>query len=83
MATYGSLYFVDCKRLLDGASAILLVEGRSMISDELCADYTKLYRSIPPSTWGKYEDSVPLEAINKFVRNCIRQQVMETMLVEQ
>ena len=83
MAMYGSLYFVDSKRLPDDASAIPLVEGRSMVIDELCADSTRIYCTIPKQTWLKYEYSVSLEAIRKFVRNCIRRQVMETMLVEQ
>jgi len=84
MATYGSMYFVDRRKLMEVASSIPLVEGRSMVSDELCDDYTNLYRSIPQKTWEKYDGkSVPLDTISIFVKNCIKRKMAERQILEQ
>jgi len=84
MATYGSMYFVDRRRMMDAAGSIPLVEGRSMVSDELCDDFTSLYRSVPQKTWEKYDGkSLQLDTISNFVKNCIKRKVIETQMLEQ
>lgn len=84
MATYGSMYFLDRKRMMDAAGGIPLVEGRSLISDELCDDFTNVYRSIPQKTWEKYDGkSVPLDTVSNFVKNCIKRKVIETQILEE
>jgi len=84
MATYGSMYFLDMKKMTETASCIPLVEGRSMISDELCDDFIGIYYSIHQKTWEKYEGkSIPLDRISSFVKNCMKRKVIETQLLEQ
>jgi len=84
MATYGSMYFLDMKKITEVGSNIPLVEGRSMISDEMCNDFTDIYRSIHQKTWEKYEGkSIPLDTISSFVKNCMKRKVIETQLLEQ
>lgn len=84
VAAYGSLVFVDRKKLMDDMSKIPLVEGRSLISDELCDDFIDVYRGIPKKTWDTYQGkSDALDAISGFVMNCMRRQVVEKEILEQ
>lgn len=83
MAAYGSLVFVDRKKLMDDMSKIPLVEGRSLVSDELCDEFVDVYRRIPKHTWDKYEGkSDALDAIGGFVKNCIRREIVEKKILE-
>jgi len=84
MAMYGSAYFTDKEKLMRDMSAIPLVQGRSLISDELCPDFIDVYRGIPQKTWKKYEGkSEALDAISGFVMNCMRRRVVEKEIMEQ
>jgi hypothetical protein len=77
MALYGSAAMTDM-------AEIPLVEGRSLIADELCDDFIDVYRGIPRKTWKKYEGkSEALDAISGFVMNCMRRKVVENEIMEQ
>ncbi len=84
LATWGSLIFTDAKKLMDDLSDIPLVQGRSLISEELCDDFIDVYKAIPKKTWDKYDEkSVPLDAITNFVKNCLRRQIVEKEILDQ
>jgi hypothetical protein len=83
-AMYGAAYFLDREKTMKELSNIPLLEGRSLISDELCDDFIDVYRSIPKKTWDKYDGkSEPLDAIGQFVRNCLRRKMVEKEILEQ
>jgi len=83
ISAYGSLLFVDRKKLMDDMSKIPLVEGRSLVSDELCDEFVNVYRIIPKQTWDKYQGkSDALDAIGGFVKNCIRREIVEKELLD-
>jgi hypothetical protein len=99
LAMYGSAYFMDTKKFFENVSNIPLVEGRSMISDELCDDFIDVYRAIPKKTWDKYSRdngngnsdsdagdkraSDGLKLISSFVKNCLRRQIVEQEILNQ
>jgi len=84
LAAYGSAYFTDRGKLMQDLSKVPLVEGRSLLSDELCTDFIDIYRSIPKKTWDKFNGkSEPLDAIGGFVKNCLRRRVAEKELLAQ
>jgi len=81
MAMYMSAIWTDKKRLLSETAELPLVEGRSLISDELCTDFMKQYATIPQDTWRKYRGtSDALTAIESFVVNCHKRQMFERSL---
>lgn len=81
MALYMSAVWTDKKKLLNEAAEIPLVEGRSLISDELCGNFMKHYATIPQDTWRKHRGtSDALTAIESFVVNCQRRQMLEQSL---
>ena len=81
MAMYISALWTDKKRLLNEAAEIPLLEGRSLISDELCTDFMKHYATIPQDTWRKHRGtSDSLTAIETFVVNCQKRQTFERRL---
>ena len=81
MALYMSAVWTDKKKLLNEAAEIPLVEGRSLISDELCTNFMKHYATIPQDTWRKHRGkSDALTAIESFVINCQRRQMLELSL---
>jgi hypothetical protein len=83
IAAYGSLVFVDRKKLMDDMSKIPLVEGRSLVSDKLCDEFVDVYRRIPKKTWEKYQGkSDALDAIGGFVKNCLRREIVERKILE-
>jgi hypothetical protein len=84
LAAYGSAYFTDTNKLMNDLADIPLVEGRSLISDELCDDFIDVYKSIPKRTWDKFDGkSEPLDAIGKFVKNCLRRHALEKKIIEE
>ena len=84
IAMYGSIYFTDKHKLMNDLSNIPLVEGRSLISDELCDDFIDVYKAIPKRIWDKYDGkSEPLDAISQFVKNCLRRKIVEKELLEE
>ncbi len=83
-AMYGSVYFVDTKKLMREVSDIPLVSGRSAVSDELCDDFIDVYKAIPKKIWNKYDGrSESLDSISRFVKNCLRRQKVEKKIIEE
>lgn len=81
MALYMSAVWTDKKKMLNEAAEIPLVEGRSLISDELCTNFMRHYATIPQDTWRKHRGtSDALTAIESFVVNCQRRQMLEQSL---
>jgi hypothetical protein len=82
LAAYGCAYYTDRAKLMKDLSDIPLVEGRSLVSEELCDDFVDVYKSIPKKVWDKYDgQSEPLDAIGQFVKNCLRRKAMEKELL--
>eukprot|EP01083_Nonionella_stella_P073529 198928_1 len=71
-----SLFLIDERKLQQDLSQAPLVKGRSLLADELCADFTKEFKEIPKEFWKKRAlnessnkgDSI--DNIKAFVHNC-------------
>lgn len=84
LGAWGTAFFTDSKKFMKDLSDIPLVEGRSLVSEELCDDFIDVYKAIPKKTWDKYNDkSVPLGAITNFVQNCLRRQMVEKDILDE
>ena len=84
LGAWGSVLFTDSKKLMNDLSDIPLVEGRSLVSEELCTDFIDVYKAIPKKTWDIYDNkSVPLDAISNFVKNCLRRQMVEKEILDE
>ena len=84
MGMYGSAIWTDKNKLMNDLANIPLVEGKSIISEELCDDFIDVYRHIPKRTWDKYDGkSEPLDAISLFVKNCLKRHAVEKELLEE
>ena len=84
LATYAASIFTDKKKIMKDMSQIPLVQGRSLVSDELCDDFIDVYRGIPKKVWKKYEgNSEPLDAITAFVMNCMKRSIVEGKIKEE
>ena len=79
-----TIFLTETDKLQKDVSTIPLVKGRSLVADELCHDFTSLYRKYPQSMWDNTkitEDAHPsLGAIQKFVKNCERRRVAEAKI---
>lgn len=78
--------YTDVDGLLDKMAEAPLLEGRSIASEELCGDFIKEYRSIPPEFWATADEKSPYKvfaAIEKFAYNCKRRQVYEQQLKDE
>lgn len=67
---------------------IPLVEGRSVISDELCDDAISTYYQTPKEIWTKNRESndpnaTTLQLIQTFVKNCEKRSAFENTLKKQ
>jgi len=51
IGAYASMYFVDKEKMMKQFSEIPLVEGRSLLSEELCEDFTRELRKFDRKTW--------------------------------
>lgn len=84
MGMYGSAIFTDKHKLMNDLANIPLVEGKSIVSEELCDDFIDVYRHIPKKTWDKYSgNSEPLDAITLFVRNCLKRRAVENQILQE
>lgn len=82
MAAYGAIIFTNTEKMIQEVADIPLVEGRSLISDELCGDFYEQYRHYPSEIFEKKDDAL-LQAISRFVRNCRKRQVHENQIQQQ
>jgi hypothetical protein len=84
MGMYGSAIWTDKNKLMNDLANIPLVEGKSIISEELCDDFIDVYRHIPKRTWDKYNGrSEPLDAISLFVQNCLKRHAVENQILKE
>lgn len=51
IGAYASMYFVDKDKMMKQFSDIPLVEGRSLLSEELCEDFTREFQKFDRKTW--------------------------------
>jgi len=94
-AAYMSAVWTDKKKMLNDAAEIPLVEGRSLIADELCDDFIRQYGLTSQEVWRQHtgrdggstntgstddEPSDVLSAIETFVANCQRRNIHERTL---
>lgn len=91
VGAYTSLYFIDTSKLLRQAAELPLVEGRSLLSEELCPDFAKEFQTYPRETWEENDPSYGRESIElapggkpklasfiqSFVANCKRRAIYE------
>lgn len=82
LGMYGWMYFTSTQKQLEDFSEIPLVEGRSMISDELCDDFVDAYRAVPKRTWDKYDHGRTV-IIGEFVKNCLRRKAVEKEILDE
>ena len=87
---YASLFFLDKSKMMKQFSEIPLVEGRSLLSEELCRDFTAEFQKYDRRTWdenhpslsgGKHgasdEKSEFVGLVEGFVANCRRRAIYE------
>uniref|UniRef100_A0A7S4MT16 Uncharacterized protein n=1 Tax=Odontella aurita TaxID=265563 RepID=A0A7S4MT16_9STRA len=76
----GAFFLLDIDRMRDDFSRIPLVKGRSLLSEELCADYSReSYRFSSVMNKPKQDDPT-IDAIREFVSNCQRRAIYEDQL---
>lgn len=94
VGAYTSLYFIDKKKMMKQFADIPLVEGRSLLSEELCGDFEREFRKCDRFTWdanhpalGGYSrsndngESVDFrDTILGFVANCRRRTIYENQV---
>ncbi|KAL3801802.1 hypothetical protein HJC23_001198 [Cyclotella cryptica] len=89
IGAYASILFIDKDRLMKQFSEIPLVQGRSIISEELCSDFSEEFRKYKRDTWDKNhpalsgglgkgnEKSDFISVVEGFVANCKRRSIYE------
>ena len=84
IGAYTSLWFVDKDKMMRSFSDIPLVEGRSLLSEELCGDFTKEFKKLDPQIWDRRSSTVDHDekmnfrnTIQRFVVNCQRRAICE------
>ena len=88
-AILATAYWTDTDAIVAKAADIPLVEGRSMVSNELCDDFIREYHSIPSEFWKELHDKHPTStsktlflSIERFVRNCKKRRIYESQLTQ-
>ena len=88
--TMFSFSMTDKKRCLEGIADMPLVEGKSMLSEQLCTDFITKHKTYPNQLWKyskdhKDEEDVDLWlfSIHRFVQNCKRRQAYEQSLIKE
>eukprot|EP00571_Detonula_confervacea_P017461 CAMPEP_0172303498 /NCGR_PEP_ID=MMETSP1058-20130122/5027_1 /TAXON_ID=83371 /ORGANISM="Detonula confervacea, Strain CCMP 353" /LENGTH=302 /DNA_ID=CAMNT_0013014335 /DNA_START=20 /DNA_END=928 /DNA_ORIENTATION=- len=93
VGSYASLYFLDRDKMMKQFSEIPLIEGRSLLSEELCGDFTKEFQKFDSQIWNKNHPSLSggghttddgqsdfRNTIQGFVANCRRRAICEEEL---
>ena len=87
VGVYMSSVWTDKNQALEDAADIPLVEGRSLVCDELCGDFIRQYGAIPQATWAKHREApdavMGLRFLEKFVVNCVKRDMHERSLKEE
>jgi hypothetical protein len=81
LATGAAVWFytIDKKATFDAISNVPLVEGRSAVSDTLCADFIEQKKKLPKKLWKEYNDDA-VTMLRKFIENCQRRTQYERQL---
>jgi hypothetical protein len=81
LATGAAVWFytIDKKGTFDAISNVPLVEGRSAVSDTLCADFIDQKNKLPKKLWTEYNDDA-VTMLRKFIENCQRRTQYERQL---
>ena len=87
---YASIAFVDRNEMMRKFAEIPLVQGRSLLSEQLCADFAEEFRRTSPGVWDRNGDIDEVggeydfrRTIRGFIVNCRRREVCESELREE
>jgi hypothetical protein len=90
IGAYASMFFTDTTKMMEKFSKIPLVEGRSLLSEQLCRDFTQEFQKYDRQIWNSKHPSLTggdvsgggdggefRELIQSFVANCKRREIYE------
>lgn len=90
IGAYASMFFTDTNKMMQKFSTIPLVEGRSLLSEQLCEDFTQEFRNYDRQIWNSRHPSLTggdvsrsediggfRDLIQGFVANCQRREIYE------
>ena len=90
IGAYASMFFTDTNKMMQKFSTIPLVEGRSLLSEQLCGDFTQEFRNYDRQIWNSRHPSLTggdvsrsediegfRDLIQGFVANCQRREIYE------
>jgi len=83
IAAYTSSYFTDEEFMLQQVARAPLLEGRSVISDEFCSDFSKEYYRCQSQDYWKHVKSPYLQSLRVFVENCEKRKSYEKSIREE
>mmetsp|Transcript_3591 Transcript_3591/g.5436 ORF Transcript_3591/g.5436 Transcript_3591/m.5436 type:complete len:394 (+) Transcript_3591:85-1266(+) len=83
ISVYASAILTDRQQLLKDASEIPLVQGKSLLSQELCVDFRKEYSRYEPQVWERQKDDLLMNAIRDVVVNCRKRDLYERQIREE
>jgi hypothetical protein len=73
-----ALFLSDEEKIKDDLAQMPLIQGRSLVSEELCTDFIKEYEKVLPQLWTSNEakENTSMQAIRCFVTNCQKRQIL-------
>jgi len=90
IGAYASMFFTDTNEMMRKFSTVPLVEGRSLLSEQLCGDFTQEFRNYDRQVWNNKHPSLTggdvsrsedidgfRDLIQGFVVNCKRREIYE------
>lgn len=91
IGAYASIFFTDTTKMMEKFSTVPLVEGRSLLSEQLCRDFTKEFQQYDRTVWNSTHPSLTggdvsgggkdidgfRDLIQGFVVNCKRREIYE------
>mmetsp|Transcript_20246 Transcript_20246/g.31637 ORF Transcript_20246/g.31637 Transcript_20246/m.31637 type:complete len:307 (+) Transcript_20246:114-1034(+) len=96
IGAYASIFFTDTTKMMEKFSTVPLVEGRSLLSEQLCKDFTREFQQYDRAVWNSKHPSLTAvdvsggkeidgfrDLIQGFVVNCKRREIYETEIREE
>lgn len=93
IGSWASLYFIDKDKMMKQFTELPLIEGRSLLSEELCGPFTREFQKFDSQVWDKNHPSLTggnhttdvgdsdfRNTIQGFVANCRRRAIFEEEL---
>jgi len=89
IGAYASIFFTDTTKMMEKFSTVPLVEGRSLLSEQLCGDFSQEFQKYDRQIWNSNHPSLTggdvsgedidgfRELIQGFVVNCKRREIYE------